>query len=56
VAYITPVAVGDELPDMPLFLRPEFYVPVPRESTYETNWSHFPAPIKRLLEGPPANS
>jgi hypothetical protein len=56
VAYVMPVAVGDILPDMPLFLRPEFYVPVPLESTYQANWSHFPAPMKRLLEAPPDRS
>jgi hypothetical protein len=56
VAYVTPVAVGDLLPDMPLFLRPEFYVPVPLESTYQANWSHFPAPMKRLLAAPPDKS
>src|SRR5262249_23475675 len=31
-AYIEPVAVGDTLPDMPLFLEPDVYVPVPLEA------------------------
>jgi hypothetical protein len=52
VAYVEPVAVGDALTEMPLFLRPEFYVPVPLEVTYQTTWSVFPKPMKRLLEGP----
>src|SRR5205814_8883124 len=26
-AYVEPLAVGDVLPDMPLFLKPEYYVP-----------------------------
>jgi hypothetical protein len=56
VAYIMPVAVADVLPDVPLFLRPEFYVPVPLEATYQANWSHFPAQMKRLLETPPETS
>lgn len=52
VAYVEPVAVGDELPAMPLFLRPEFYVPAPLEATYQTTWNAFPAALKGLLEGP----
>jgi hypothetical protein len=54
VAYVEPIAVADTLPDMPLFLQPEFYVPTPLDATYQTTWSFFPAPVKRLLE-PPAN-
>ncbi len=52
VAYIEFVAVGDVLPDMPLFLGPGFYVPAPLEVTYQTTWRLFPAPLKHLLEGP----
>jgi len=53
VAYVEPVAVGDELPDMPLFLKPEFYVPARLEATYQTTWDVFPAPMRRLLETRP---
>ena len=42
VAYIEPVAVGDALPHMPLFLRSEVYVSVPLEATYQTTWNDFP--------------
>jgi hypothetical protein len=52
VAYVEPVAVGDVLPDMPLFLRAGYYVPAPLEATYQTTWKAFPAPMKRLLEEP----
>jgi hypothetical protein len=52
VAYLEPVAVRDRLPDMPLFLKPEFHVPAPLEATYQATWAVFPAPLKRLLEGP----
>ncbi len=52
VVYVEPVAVGDMLPDMPLFLKPEFYVPAPLETTYEATWQVFPAPLKGLLETP----
>lgn len=47
VAYVEPVAVGDPLPDMPVFLQPEVYVPVPLGPTYETTWNLFPAPPER---------
>ena len=50
VAYVEPIAVGDVLPDMPLFLKPEFYVPAPLEATYQTTWNVFPTVLKRLLE------
>ncbi|MGD0041527.1 MAG: DUF4058 family protein, partial [Isosphaeraceae bacterium] len=51
VAYVEPVAVGQPLPDMPLFLKPEFYVPAPLEDTYRTTWDDFfPAALKGLLE------
>jgi hypothetical protein len=51
VAYIEPVTVGEALPDMPIFLKPDFYVSAPLEETYRTTWDDFfPAPMKRLLE------
>jgi hypothetical protein len=51
VAYVNLIAVGDLLPDMPLFLKPEIYVPVPLEATYKTTWDDFfPSPLKSLLE------
>jgi hypothetical protein len=34
VAYVEPVAVGDALPDMPVFLTADRYVPCPLEATY----------------------
>jgi hypothetical protein len=49
VAYVEPVAVGDVLPPLPLFLKPEFYVPAPLEATYQATWDGFPAPLKGLL-------
>jgi hypothetical protein len=50
VAYVEFVAVGTPLPDMPLFLKPEYYVPAPLETTYQTTWSVFPGALKGLLE------
>ncbi len=52
-AYVEPVAVGDPLPDMPVFLTVDRYVPCPLESTYQTAWEEFPAPLKGPLESPP---
>jgi hypothetical protein len=52
VAYVEFVGVGDPLPAMPLFLKPEFYIQTPLEPTYLTTWSVFPGALKGLLEGP----
>jgi hypothetical protein len=54
VAYVDPVAVGDALPEMPLFLEPGVHVPTPLDATYQTTWNAFPAALKGLLEGSPA--
>ena len=51
-AYVESIGVGDELPEMPLFLEPEVYVPVPLGETYRTSWGMFPAALKGLLEAP----
>jgi hypothetical protein len=53
VAYVEPVAVGDPLPDMPVFFTAQRYVPCPLEATYQTAWEQFPAPLKEPLESPP---
>jgi hypothetical protein len=49
-AYVEPVAVGDPLPEMPLFLRGEWHVKTPLEETYQTAWNVMPLPIKRLFD------
>jgi hypothetical protein len=41
-AYVEPVAVGDTLPDMPLFLEPDIYVPVPLAESYQAAWEAVP--------------
>ena len=53
VAYVEPVAVGDVLPDMPVFLDADYYVPCPLEATYMAAWEQFPAVLKGPLESPP---
>jgi hypothetical protein len=49
-AYIDALAVGDLLPDAPLFLAPGWYVNVPLEQTYLASWGVTPAPIRDLIE------
>jgi hypothetical protein len=49
-AYLDPIAVGDILRDMPLFVAPERYVSVPLESTYMTTWQIMPPHVKAALE------
>jgi hypothetical protein len=56
VAYAEFVAVGDSLPDMPLFLKPKVYIPAPLEATYQTTWDVFPSVLKGLLAGTPVVS
>ena len=49
-AYVEPFCVGSPLIDMPLFLRPQHYVPVPLEATYLSAWSGVPQRWRRVLE------
>jgi hypothetical protein len=49
-SYWEYLAVGNSLPDMPLFLDPEVYVQVPLESTYQTAWQSTPQPWREVLE------
>ncbi len=50
-AFVQPVAVGLPLPDMPLFLTPEVYVPAPLEATYEAAWADVPSFWRDVLTG-----
>lgn len=49
-AYVEPVAVGSELPAMPLFLDPEHYVNIPLEASYRAAWEGVPQRWKRVIE------
>jgi hypothetical protein len=51
-AYVVPVAVGDVLPDMPLFLEPGAQVPVPLEATYRSAWAAVPRRWRNVLDRP----
>ncbi|MEW4571182.1 DUF4058 family protein [Tautonia sp. JC769] len=48
-AYVEPIAVGDALPEAPLFLAPGWYVNVPLEPTYQSCWGQMPPPIQALV-------
>ncbi|MBI1901989.1 MAG: DUF4058 family protein [Planctomycetia bacterium] len=50
-AYVEPVAVGDVLPDMPLFLEPGAHVPVPLEATYQAAFAAVPRRWREVVEG-----
>jgi hypothetical protein len=50
VAHVVPVAVGDVLPDMPLFLASDACVRTALEATYQAAWDVFPGALKSLLE------
>ena len=49
-AFVEPIAVGDVLTPMPLFLEPEAYVNVPLEETYQAAYRGVPMRWKRVLE------
>src|SRR5262249_38544950 len=48
-AYIEPVAVNDVLADMPLFLEPDLYVPVPLEATCRAAFEAVPRRWREVL-------
>jgi uncharacterized protein DUF4058 len=49
-AYVRPVAVGDALGEMPLFLEPNACVEAPLEATYQTAFAAMPHRWRRVLE------
>ncbi len=50
-AFVEPVAVGSTLPDMPLFVTPGLYVPLPLEATYRSAWEAVPAFWRNVVSG-----
>lgn len=50
-AYIEPVAVDDQLPDMPLYVQPDGYVLVPLQATYRQAFAALPRRWQAVLEG-----
>ena len=52
-AYARHLAVGDELPEMPLYLEPEAWVPVPLAATYDAAFAGLPRRWQRVLAQAP---
>jgi hypothetical protein len=48
-AFIEPVAVGDTLPDVPVFLDRDTYILAPLETTYMAKWETCPEPFRELI-------
>jgi hypothetical protein len=55
--YLEPVAVGEKLPEMPVFLNRDVYVLVPLDDTYRSAWEAVPAIWQEALTArkPPRN-
>jgi len=51
-AYLEHLRFGQTLPEMPLFLTPEVYVPLPLEATYESAWDDMPSFWQDVLTAP----
>jgi hypothetical protein len=49
-AYVEPIALGDALPDMPLFLFEGRHIKVPLEAAYQTTWSVLPRDLQVIVE------
>jgi hypothetical protein len=52
-AFVEPTAVGASLKDMPVFLKPDVYVPLPLEATYQAALEAVPAFWRNVLTRPP---
>jgi hypothetical protein len=49
-AYVRQLAIGDALPEMPLFLEPDACVEPPLEATYNSAFSAMPRRWRRVIE------
>ena len=49
-SYLEPLAVGDVLPEVPLFLNPGYYVPLPLEATYQAAWDSLGSDVREFFE------
>ena len=48
-AYIETLAVGQVLPELPLYLAPDFYVTLQLEATYQSAWEMVPARWQEVI-------
>jgi hypothetical protein len=51
-AYVATLGVGEQLPEVPLFLTPDAYVNLPLEPTYQAAFRGMPAYWRGVVEGP----
>jgi Protein of unknown function (DUF4058) len=51
-AFIEPTSLGAQLPEMPIFLTPDVYVPLPLEATYQSAWQKVPSYWRDVLSAP----
>ena len=49
-AYIQPVAVGDVMPEMPLFLRPGAHIALPLQQTYDRAFAAIPKRWRKVTD------
>jgi len=49
-AYVEPVRVGIDLPEMPLFLEEDRYINVPLEATYDQAYATLPKRWRDVVE------
>lgn len=54
-AFVETFAIGDALPDIPLFLTMSEYVELPLEATYIAAFAEVPPAVREVLEAPPAS-
>ncbi len=47
--YLEPLAVGEPIPDMPVFLWPGMYIDVPLEKTYMAAWEAVPRRWQKVI-------
>lgn len=50
-AFVEPAAVGEPVPDRPLFLATDLHVTAPLAATYETAWAGYPDFLRARVEG-----
>lgn len=50
-AYVEPIAVGDALPEMPIFLDSNTYVRAPLETAYQETWARCPREFREVVAG-----
>lgn len=48
--FVEPLAVGDAMPAMPLYIAPDRHVMVPLSAAYERAWKRFPTVLHGALE------